>query len=476
MSYTNEINTESISSFTTVSEWQFYFNNHIRNRTFGNGPDQFTIPIYFSKLIIEDAVLFDSQYNYKITFEDCYFKNEFRILNAQLEYLNINRCYFDQQFTVARVKFNRIFQIINIKIKDKFTVYSGDFPECNWSFQDKTRVIIQGGSFQKLSIGYWGGSHIGDLHINSKELSGKIDISRKIEKLQLTGDSDNTSYTLSNISLSFLSIYRFRNEKGFRIIDLNPLDINENEIAITESYMGKAEFYDINFMNFKNLFIRDSHLIDCSFTNVNWKYKIEPLFGKYGGQVDTTNTIREKIKRFEKRGELSYPEQIEIINDPDVISFFKKQRETYRQLKYGLGKQGDIINEQKFHSLELNSHYKTLTFKKAPETKLILWFSYFFSDYGQSISRPLIGLLIGHWFLFLLLIITHYYPNISISLSHYNKEGFEFTFGEYFRLINPLRRSDQEFVSFYVVIDILMRVWASYMIYNLIRATRRFIK
>jgi hypothetical protein len=63
-----------------------------------------------------------------------------------------------------------------------------------------------------------------------------------------------------------------------------------------------------------------------------------------------------------------------------VISYYEKKREVLRQLKYGLSKQGDVVNEQKFHSLEMIAHKKTLDDDRDFWTMWIIQFSYVFSD------------------------------------------------------------------------------------------------
>lgn len=122
------------------------------------------------------------------------------------------------------------------------------------------------------------------------------------------------------------------------------------------------------------------------------------------------------------------------------------------------------------------SYEKSIGLEKDPWTKMILQMSHCFSDFGQSLSRPFVGLISGHLILFIMLILSGHYENLSINFSSGNSEGFRMAFEQYFKLINPLRRAENTFDGYTIIIDVLMRIWSSYMIYNLIRATRRFIK
>lgn len=465
MSYTDSINVSDASKYTLIKDWDTFLLNYLADNTFdGNTP-----PIYLAKLVIDDEVLFENRtHQYKLTFEDCYFTKGIRIIKSEFYYLSLNNCHIDGSFSIANASFKYIFQLINIRVSKHFYIYDGMFAECRFSFIDGTEVNIDGGKFEKLHIGYWGGeSNISKLILNVNKIIGKIFISRKVDVLHISGDADNTSISIQNIVVKFISIYRFRNEKGFRLLDVNVVEKNA-EIAIVESYLGKAEFYDINFLKFYGVYIRDSHVVDCSFNNVIWNYDIKPMYGSYAGDQQYADNLVPKLHIWRKDKNLR--------NDSQVISYLNKKRETFRQLKYAMSKQGDSVNEQKFHSLELSSYLETISFKKDRETWVIVYFSKIFSDFGQSLWRPIKGLALGHYILFLALIGFGFYNNLNISFTHATYDSFKYAFGEFFRLMNPLRKPDDNFIGYYVLIDLLMRIWSSYMIYNIIRATRRFIK
>jgi len=66
------------------------------------------------------------------------------------------------------------------------------------------------------------------------------------------------------------------------------------------------------------------------------------------------------------------------------------------------------------------------------------------------------------------------YP-LQVNWNNPTSQGFKMASEQYFIYINPFRKLEISFSGYLVVVDLLMRVWSSYMLYNIIRASRRFI-
>jgi hypothetical protein len=302
----------------------------------------------------------------------------------------------------------------------------------------------------------------------------------------------NLALTIENVQVNNMAIYKFRNDKALRLFNITSLKgLLPSNFSIIDSYMGKAEFYSIDFSGFDNLHFTDAHLTECSFVNIKWKYGINSLkinftseINKNHGfivagrhtEIDTDkNALVEKILNL-KNKEFDYFERRRVNKIPEVRDYFMRSREIYRQLKYALGKQGDIVNEQKFHALEMRAYNWSLSWKNNFWTKLAIKFSYWFSDFGQSIWRPLLWLFTGHFILFIFLLASgNFGQGLWLSI-HPTWQGFQTGVEKFFKLINPLRRDENAFSGFSVLTDLLMRIWSSYMIYNIVRAARRFIK
>jgi len=124
----------------------------------------------------------------------------------------------------------------------------------------------------------------------------------------------------------------------------------------------------------------------------------------------------------------------------------------------------------------MRAYNKCLSWKSDFGTKLILRLSYLTSNYGQSIFLPLVWLIVGHFLFFSVGLILGGYLPLHISYSNPTSEGFKRAFEYFFIYINPVRKAETSLSGYLIVLDIIMRIWSSYMIYNIIRASRRFIK
>ncbi|MCK7559080.1 hypothetical protein MKQ70_30525 [Chitinophaga sedimenti] len=236
------------------------------------------------------------------------------------------------------------------------------------------------------------------------------------------------------------------NEARLKLANIAALN-HQARILIINSQLNKAEFSSINFKQYSLIVLGDSDFTQCSFNHVTWS---ENVLGAI--PVTKQEETPEKHKIFEL-----------------------KSRETYRQLKHAMSKQGDVINEQKFHSKEMICYLNGLG-KGSLGTKLIIAFSYWTSDFGQSIGRPLLWLFSLHSVLFLVLLGCSNVFDFQFS-NNFNSQAFGMGFNKYFYLMNPIRKFEEGgFYGGWIIIDILMRIISSYMIYNIVRATRRFIK
>jgi hypothetical protein len=484
MSYFNLLVEKDKLSYQHITDWNTYYQDFKSEFSIQHPNTDFSqaVLVVENKVFTND-VYFTGNFECAIEFINCYFLREvvFYIVEVKKS-LMCRQCFCDQELRIMKTStFKDDFNISDFSAKRQVYVEGGSFQDCKWSFIDNGIVKINGGSFKYLNLGYWGGGCLlKELSFHFPNITGLIKVTGDravIEHLSLFQFSTDLTMAIEDISVNSLSIYRFRNDKAFRIFNLKSKKGKEaTELAISESYLGKAEFYSVDLTAFDNVYLTDVHLIDCSFVNVIWKYDIESFKGRRVGKSQKEEQMPSKIAKL-KTDTYQDVEEIELLKkDPDVIEYYSKNREVFRQLKFANGKQGDIINEQKFHSREMLAYNRTLDFSQDFWTKLIIKMSYWFSDFGQSFIRPILWLLFIHLILLLILIQTDQFSNLSISLSQANESGFQLAFSQYFKLMNPLRRAENTFDGYRIVVDIMMRIWSSYMIYNIIRATRRFIK
>ncbi|WP_123849449.1 hypothetical protein [Chitinophaga lutea] len=381
-----------------------------------------------------------------------------------------NKCIFTQGICFYDAIFHKKFTLINCFVKgtignlgnptfhaglfilksqvDTISLTKGDFGSSNWSISRSHRLTISGGIFSNLDITLEGVVNI--LKIEASKIKGDIFVDgcgQLVEAVNISGTARDLSLFIHDIKISQLVIGLFVNEKRFKLSNIKPYSEKGN-VLVSNSQLGKAEISSVDFSEFNAVVFDEVNLVDCAFNNVMWSKNV---FGS------------------------ALPNESDGRNGNRIFSL--KSRETFRQLKYAMSKQGDVINEQKFHSLEMGMYFETLSWLRNFSTKSIIFLSHLTSNFGQSLGRPLIFIFSGHTILFSILLFNDVFKGFQFSLSVFSSTAFWEGFNSYFYLINPIRPFDKEmFHGGWVAIDLLMRVSSSYMIYNIIRATRRFIK
>lgn len=154
---------------------------------------------------------------------------------------------------------------------------------------------------------------------------------------------------------------------------------------------------------------------------------------------------------------------------PELVEFF-------RQLKHVYAAQGDIILEHDFHAREMVQYQALLKWNEAFWTKLVIKLSDWTSGFGQSLIRPLLFIILVNGASFFVLIhldsaFVHFKPVSSMTLN-----DFWLALADFMRFSNPLHKNEPEFRGLPFIVDTFMRIISSYGLYNVIRATRRFVK
>lgn len=218
-------------------------------------------------------------------------------------------------------------------------------------------------------------------------------------------------------------------------------------------------FNNILFSSFKFVSIYDSVIVDAVFISCKWADNIRSL-----------NVF--EVNNYKNTAEKQHEELVAL-------------SDVYRQLKIAMSKQNSKIEENYFYSREMNYYNKTLKcdnlLKKEFGDKIILTLSSSISDYGQNFLKPVYILFIGHFVWFFIAISLGAFEEIGLSYSNILdcsaeqsiaiKDSFEL----FFVYINPFRSFDTTFSGYLIVLDYIMRIWSSYLIYVIIRASRRFI-
>lgn len=459
MSYVDKLTDEEMKNYEVIYDWESYFNHKSLTSGF----------LVSKNKIFNCEINITGKHAFAFDFENCFFKKVVFIKFASFEKVfKIKRCSFDELLAFFEVSSRTDIALIDIKVND-ISLYRSKCDVFRCFVKEATIISVQGGEYNELLIESTEPQIVvSRIIIDCDYLKGhtKIDGSKMlINQLEIKNRLKDAYLSIENCLVQKISIAKFRNEGAIRLSRIKgKATSTKSEVQVIESYLGKAEFYVVDFKSFDLININDAHLVDCSFVNIKWKHDIRSY---------TSDLVQSQIDLIDKLEEKKLFTHVRMnIRKPQFISdYYRRNREVYRQLKYALQKQGSIVHEHVYHAKEMRAHNNALFWHQHPFTKLVIKMSYWFSNFGQSMWRPIWALFTGHYFMYMLAIGVG-----GIKLNNYKIGWINDYIYNYFYLISPLHKSDDIFCGWTIIIDILMRIWSSYMIYNIIRASRRFIK
>lgn len=430
---------------------------------FSSGDDKIDEPVLFDRILFVSN-FFISDLNFtEFEFRYCIFEKEMVLCRLEINRLLLVGCQFHKNVSIEDCTVSEIVQIRDGKFYMQFEVDLGNYKNFE-IVQDAASLNIWRGTFEDLHI------HsnflvnerlinVDKIFLRLSQIKGRVFLEElNCQEFFMKGNIEsNAEISIKSINFNIFAVENLFNSGKLRLFDLGPLmsDNSSSLVHMTNSNFGKAEFFDCDFSRTASVIMKNCFFIDTLFVKVIWPDRLQMKEGK---------------------------------NDPLNLLDLK---ENYRQLKYSYSKQGDSVLEHKFHALEMDT-YRTYLRKKRKtkngigwlrqwkfhrQTSIILWFSSWSSDYGQSFKRPLYTLLGTGLLLFPVMV---YFGFIKALMPGYNLNftwpGISATIGHYLNFINPLRRYDTMDINAGLLLDFVMRIIASYCIYNFIRATRRFVK
>ncbi|MEC5171391.1 hypothetical protein [Chryseobacterium nepalense] len=418
--------------------------------------------IIFKNYIIEGkALYFDQKIDIKctLTFKNCEFEIE--------DYIYLLNCKFLKTVTFSKCKIKNGIIIKNALFESNLYINNNEIEDIQfWDTRFKDIILDNNNSqnynfyrvnYENLNIA----NNLNELTIlYSNSTSGNVYINDiNINNINIFGNLKDGRLELINIKCNNFLFSKFINNGFVHLANVTPeiVDKNNGYFQINNSNLQKAEFFRIDFEKYNELIIIDSFISECLFINCTWRQNVRAL--KRNGNSNPNNSL--------------------INNRKLALSEYASIKESYRQLKISMYNLNDKIQESKFHKYELDYHSKTIKWSSPLKNefwdKIILNLSSLLSDYGQSFIKPLLYLLLGHYVLFSTAIALNGFNDLQISIFDPTWNGLMIAFEKFFIYINPFRKTDTSFSGYLIILDILMRIWSSYMIYNIVRATRRFI-
>jgi hypothetical protein len=215
------------------------------------------------------------------------------------------------------------------------------------------------------------------------------------------------------------------------------------------------ELYNFSFENFTIINIENSILSNINTVGVTW-FKKETLNAKESKEIT------------------------------DHITYWKNNREVYRQLKFAMEKQGNKIQALEFQSYEMGAFRNELKPQKIFKDKFILYLSWT-NDFGINWRKPLFISLLTTLFFYAAIVICISKKiefSFSVKVEDINNTCSELKhyFPAYFKLFNPLFifdktfievKSDTFMISFW---EFLHRIVISYLLFQIVSAFRKFVK
>lgn len=418
---------------------------------------------------------------YGFTFEECVFPEGLRIANVNtienyLHHFTFKNCSFLKEVVLYRNKLNHT-DIIQCILFNALKLETNEINNFQCSILKGDRIYVHGGGkYQNLHFGYWDKQFLDNITIEFDGFEGNLTISksfvnsisflRTFNKGSITVyDTHSNSFLFSYFNnygkISLKRLYPLDTPDQKKLLSIreeiigkdkvNPHDFTGSYFTIYESYLGDTIIYDLNFKSFDEFNVVKSIVSEIKFVNVIWPDSIGARPGRYTPGFQTRDEIQEH----------------------DLLPFVK---ENYKQLRHASNKQGDVLREMEFHEKEMNTYEQELKGLGHFWTIAILKASRMFGNYGKNFSRPFVSLLLIHSvFLAFLVGLWNYDCYTFTWPTNHSWQTFWKFWGEYFRLLNPVHSFDNN-SGLWIVADTSIRIYTSYFIYNMLRATRRFVR
>lgn len=406
-------------------------------------------------ITVENKIFTDKFYHQGsvgITFKNCIFKDKMSLASCtpNSDFFIID-CVFEKGLYFRDIISEQKVVFLNCTIEDTAIFSNVRLARLDLNLRCANHITFsENSSIDHIQIGGKDRNKYGKIYLQAGIGKKLIEINHtEIDDLYLAPSTLECDLAVVNSILKTLTLEKFRNGGTLKFLNCKSSQTEGSSILINQSNVGKAEFFRFDFSSFNTINISNSVVYESVFVNCIWSKK--NMISEVVHFSPELNTKAESTKR----------------------ALAQNRRDVFKQIKTAFAKQGDYVQEQFFHGLEMNEYYQSLSCRKDFWTRIILRLSYFTSDYGQSLSRPVISIAAVGGLLFWLMFALHsteYNSYDFTKLSNYVN-----TAASLLNFMNPIHKTDNLSGASFIV-DSVSRIFSSYMIYNIIRSTRRFVK
>jgi hypothetical protein len=389
-----------------------------------------------------------------LSFKNCIFKEKFSFSSFfPTADLYLTECIFQKGLYFGNISSGHKIVFLNCSINETAIFSETNIPNLELNLRYAKEIIFADSSvFSNIIMGGMERNKIDKLSLNAGIIDKRFEINHAdIGAFWISRSTLESELLVANCNINKLNFDNFRNNGFLKFLNCRSLENNQpSELEINQSNMGKVEFFKFNFASFISVNITNSVIFESIFINSKWsKHNMISREVHFTTTLETSNDSKKEVRA-------------------------DNLKDVYKQIKYALYKQGDYVQEQFFHGLEMNEYYKTLTFKRGFWTKIILKLSFWTSDFGQSFLRPITSILIVNSLLFYVMFRLGATKFTSLQIFNFN--NYPDTVASLLNFMNPLHKTEPALIGLPFIIDTFSRIFSSYFIYNTIRATRRFVK
>jgi hypothetical protein len=428
------------------AEWEKY----LRNET-SNGVNQ---KVDYG-VTVENKIFTESflhQGTAGITFKNCVFNEKMSLLACTPgSDIFIMNCVFKKEIFFGEIVSEQRIVFLDCSLEENAIFSDLQVSRLELNLRYAKHIIFgEKSRIGEIQIGGKDRNKYGKIYLPASVGTKRIEINHaEIDDLYMPNSTLECELAVVNSNLTTLTLDNFRNDGTLKFLNCKAGQAADASILINQSNLGKAEFFRFDFSNFSKVNFTNSVIYESIFVNCVW----------------SRMNIASEVVHFSPA--------LNTAEESEDRSLAQNKRDVYKQIKTAFAKQGDYVQEQFFHGLEMNQYYRSLSYKNDFWTKIILRLSYVTSDYGQSLARPVVSILAVNLLLFFVMFVLHSTGYDSVD---FTKPGnYVNTVASLLNFMNPLHKTDNLSGGPFIV-DSVSRVFSSYMIYNIIRSTRRFVK